>query len=164
VAVTVTGDNAAGSLSVTDNGNGTYTASYTPQTTGTDQVAITLNGVPISGSPYTSTVVAASPSQIGFLTQPGPRERRGRAISPAVEVGIQDRFENLVTSGSATITVALGQRTDEKAQLEGTVTRAAVNGIATFDDLAVDREGEYTLRASSAGLTSAESDAFSVRR
>jgi adhesin/invasin len=164
VTVTVTGDNAAGSLSVTDIGNGTYTASYTPQTTGTDQVAITLNGVPISGSPYTSTVVAASPSQIGFLSQPGPTERRGRAIRPPVEVGIQDRFQNLVTSSSAAVTVALGQRTDATAQLEGTVTRAAVNGIATFDDLAIDREGEYTLHGSSAGLTSAESDAFRVRR
>lgn len=96
VTVTVTGDNPAGALPVTDNGNGTYTASYTPQAAGTDQVAITLNGVPISGSPYTSTVVAAAPSQIGFL---------------------------------------------------GTVTRTAVNSMATFNDLAIDRDGEYTLRA-----------------
>ena len=164
VTVTVSGNNAAGSLSVTDNGNGTYTASYTPQAAGSDQVAITLNGVPISGSPYTSTVVAASPSQVGFLTQPGATERRGRAIRPAIEVGIQDRFENVATSSSAAVTVALGQRTDEQAQLQGTVTRTAVNGIATFDDLAIDREGEYTLRASSPGLSAAESDAFRVRR
>jgi adhesin/invasin len=164
VTVTVTGDNPAGALPVTDNGNGTYTASYTPQAAGTDQLAITLKGVPIAGSPYPSTVVAASPSQVGFLTQPGATERRGRAIRPAIEVGIRDRFENVATSSSAAVTVALGQRTDEQAQLQGTVTRTAVNGVATFDDLAIDREGEYTLRASSAGLSAAESDAFRVRR
>jgi hypothetical protein len=162
VTVTVSGANPAGSLAVTDNGNGTYTASYTPQATGTDQVAITLNGVPISGSPYTSTVVAASPSQIGFLTQPGT-ERRDRVIRPAIEVGVQDRFENLVSTSSAAITVALGQGADD-GELNGTLVRTAVNGIATFDDLIIDREGEYTLRASSPGLMPAESDVFPVRR
>ncbi|MGH7517852.1 MAG: Ig-like domain-containing protein [Gemmatimonadales bacterium] len=58
VAVSVTGANNVGALVVTDNGNGTYSASYTPQLTGLDQVAITLNGASISGSPYGSTVVA----------------------------------------------------------------------------------------------------------
>jgi hypothetical protein len=164
VTVTVTGDNPAGALSVTDQGNGTYTASYTPQNAGTDQVAITLNGVPIAGSPYTSVVVAASPSQIGFLTGPGSTERRGRVIRPPVEVGVQDRFVNLVTSSSAPVTVALGQRSDDAASLEGTLTRNAVNGVATFDDLAINREGDYTLLARSPGLSAAESDAFRVRR
>ncbi len=57
IVVTVTGANNAGSLVVTDNGNGTYTASYAPQATGVDQVVITLGGAPINGSPYSSTVV-----------------------------------------------------------------------------------------------------------
>ncbi len=47
---------------MTDVGNGTYTASYTPATPGSDNVAITMGGTPISGSPYTS-VVSASAAQ-----------------------------------------------------------------------------------------------------
>jgi hypothetical protein len=34
----------------------THTASYTPTSAGTDQVAITMNGTPISGSPFSSKV------------------------------------------------------------------------------------------------------------
>jgi hypothetical protein len=48
--------------SVTDSGDGTYSASYVPQVAGVDQVAITLAGTPISGSPYTSLVAVASRS------------------------------------------------------------------------------------------------------
>jgi adhesin/invasin len=162
VAVSVSGANPVGPLSVTDNGNGTYTASYTPQVSGTDQVAITLNGAAIAGSPFTSNVSAASPSQIGFLTQPRD-QRRGRELRPPIEVGVRDRFENLVATSTVLITVAIG-RGDEKAELDGTTARSAVNGVATFDNLAIDREGEYTLLASSPGLAPAESETFRVRR
>ena len=55
VVVTVTGSNSA-TPAVTDVGDGTYTASYTPTSSGSDNVAITLDGTPISGSPFTSTV------------------------------------------------------------------------------------------------------------
>jgi adhesin/invasin len=58
VVVTVSGTNTAGPITATDRGDGTYTASYTPHPvwTGTDYVEITMNGTPISGSPYTSKV------------------------------------------------------------------------------------------------------------
>jgi hypothetical protein len=70
VRVTITGANTAtltvGNEGVTDNGDGTYTASYTPANAGTDNVAITIlnlatgNHEPISGSPFTSVVSSAS--------------------------------------------------------------------------------------------------------
>ncbi|MFO8174904.1 MAG: filamin/ABP280 repeat domain-containing protein [Longimicrobiales bacterium] len=58
VVVTVSGTNTAGPITATDVGDGTYTASYTPHPvrTGKDYVEITMNGTPISGSPYTSTI------------------------------------------------------------------------------------------------------------
>ncbi|MGH7630511.1 MAG: Ig-like domain-containing protein [Gemmatimonadales bacterium] len=162
IAVSVSGSNNASGLAVTDNGDGTYTASYTPQMTGVDQVAVTLAGVPIGGSPYTSTVVAPSASQLGFLTQPG-NERRGRPIRPPIEVAVQDRFENVVTGSSAPVTLAIGQGAGEDARLEGTLTRSSVGGVATFDDVVIQEEGEYTLRATSPGLDSRESRAFRVK-
>jgi hypothetical protein len=56
VVVSVSGDNEVGPITVTDEGDGTYRAEYTPDRTGTDSVAITMNGTPISGSPLTSKV------------------------------------------------------------------------------------------------------------
>ncbi len=59
VTISVSGANSA-VPAVTDNGNGTYSASYTPNAAGSDNVAILLNGVAISGSPYASTVSATT--------------------------------------------------------------------------------------------------------
>jgi adhesin/invasin len=55
VEVTVSGANTA-NATVTDNGDGTYTASYLPVLPGADTITITLDGGQISGSPFTSNV------------------------------------------------------------------------------------------------------------
>jgi hypothetical protein len=55
VEVTVTGANST-NATVTDNGNGTYSATYLPAVTGADTISITLDGAQISGSPFTSNV------------------------------------------------------------------------------------------------------------
>ena len=89
-------------------------------------------------------------------------DRRGRVFRPPIEVAVQDRFENVVTNSSAAITVAISQGNDDTT-LQGTLTRPSMNGVATFDDLAIDQEGEYTLRATSPGLEAGESRAFRVR-
>ncbi len=48
-------------------------------------------------------------------------------------------------------------------RLSGTLTRPAVNGIATFTDLRIDKPGAgYTLRATTPGLPAATSAAFTV--
>jgi hypothetical protein len=56
IVLTISGSNRRNPFSATDNGDGTYTASYIPIGVGTDTIAITLNGSPIAGSPFTSTV------------------------------------------------------------------------------------------------------------
>jgi hypothetical protein len=56
VLVTVSGSNRRNPITATDNGDGTYTASYTPFGLGTDTITITLDGSPIAGSPFTSSV------------------------------------------------------------------------------------------------------------
>lgn len=55
VEVVIQGANP-GLPEVTDNGDGTYSASYTPQAAGEDEVRVFLNGYEISGSPYVSVV------------------------------------------------------------------------------------------------------------
>jgi hypothetical protein len=56
IHVSVSGANTNSSLTVFDQGDGTYEASYFPIFKGTDTITITLGGVPIKGSPYHSKV------------------------------------------------------------------------------------------------------------
>jgi hypothetical protein len=56
IKVAVSGANTNSSLTVFDQGDGTYEASYFPIFKGTDNIAITLGGTPIQGSPYQSKI------------------------------------------------------------------------------------------------------------
>ena len=56
IKVSVSGANTNSSLTVFDQGDGTYEASYFPVFKGTDMVTITLAGTPIQGSPYQTRV------------------------------------------------------------------------------------------------------------
>jgi hypothetical protein len=79
-----------------------------------------------------------------------------------VQVVAQDATGATVSSFSGTITVALGTN-PSGGTLAGTTTVAAVNGVATFANLSIDRAGNgYTLQATSSGLTSATSAAFNI--
>ena len=104
VVVTVSGANKAGALTVTDRSNGTYTASYTPTSAGTDQVAITMNGTPISGSPFASAVVAGSPSPAhSTATVPS-----GKAKKPTtIVVQARDAYGNALSVGGGTVVVTV---------------------------------------------------------
>jgi len=59
VIVEATGANASGPITATDNGDGTYEASYLPVELGQDSVAVTINGTPIAGSPFTVVIAPA---------------------------------------------------------------------------------------------------------
>jgi hypothetical protein len=56
IRISVSGANTNSSLTIFDQGDGTYDARYFPICKGTDTVVITLGGSPIQGSPYQSKV------------------------------------------------------------------------------------------------------------
>jgi hypothetical protein len=60
IAISVAGANPASDLAVNDQGDGSYSASYTPIHAGTDQVDVRIDGTPLGGSPFTSVVAAGS--------------------------------------------------------------------------------------------------------
>src|SRR2546423_1533809 len=98
--------------------------------------------------------VAMAGSQVGFTVQPTTTPA-GAAITPAVQVAVQDALGNTVTSFSGTITVTPGVN-QAGGTLAGHTTVTAVNGVATFADLSIDKVGTgYTLQATGAGLTTA---------
>ena len=101
-------------------------------------------------------------TQVAFISQPST-VNVGAAITPAVQVAIQDASGNTVTSSTAMVSLAIAANPGG-ATLGGTVSMAAVSGVATFNNLSLNNAGTgYTLRATSTGLTAATSTAFNVQ-
>jgi hypothetical protein len=79
-----------------------------------------------------------------------------------IEVELQDLDGNLLTGETQLVTLSLGEST-EGAQLLGTTTVAAVDGVAKFEGLSLRKAGGgYSLVARADGFDSATSSAFAV--
>jgi hypothetical protein len=110
---------------------------------------------------------AAASGSLSFSTQPHAgvvgQDITGAANNPSgppVTVQLLDANGNLMTGSSAPVTIALGTN-PSGATLGGTTTVSAVGGVASFSNLTLDKPGgQYTLVASSRGLTSATSSSF----
>jgi hypothetical protein len=100
------------------------------------------------------------PPYLRFTTQP-TNALVGNVISPAVTAAVTNGFGQTVTGFVGDITVDVLNNPAPRLML-GTVTKPASNGVATFNDLYFTRFGTYNLVASSPGLTSATSTAFSI--
>jgi hypothetical protein len=86
----------------------------------------------------------------------------GQAISPAVTIQVIDVFSNLLTTDASNVTLAIGTNPGGGV-LSGTLTTATVSGIATFNNLSINRPGiGYTLVASHDVLISPASATFSI--
>src|SRR4029079_6355970 len=110
-------------------------------------------------SSFNITAVAAN--KLAFSVQPS-NTTAGAAITPAVKVEVRDANGNVVTSSSASATLTIGTN-PSSGTLSGTKTVAAVNGVATFSDLSIDKAGTgYTLGAASPGLTGDTSSSFNI--
>ncbi len=118
---------------------------------------ISQSGVASSALTITAGAVAQAPAKLAFLQQPS-NSVVGAAISPAVRVVVQDVNGNTVSSATNLVRVNL----TGVYGLGGTLEIAARNGVATFNNLAVNTAGSYTLTASSPGLASAASTQFTV--
>jgi len=101
------------------------------------------------------------PTHLVIRVQPG-NTRAGAAITPAVQVAAHDNSGNIAGGFTGDITMSIG-RNPSGGTLSGTLTVSAVDGVATFNDLRIDRPGTtYTLVAKAAGVTDGETIAFNV--
>ena len=172
-------DNCTATLSVTGlptGAGGTFNpTSVTGNPSNSPQTSVltitTSAGTPLGPDPYTVTATAgagcdgaASRSGAGTVTVFGPANKlvfgqqptttvANATIAPPVTVFVQDASGNLVANSSALVTLAITTNPGG-GTLSGTVTRNAVNGVATFDNLSIDKIGTgYRLTATSTGLT-----------
>jgi hypothetical protein len=124
------------------------------------RLVVTAGSLPQATSdPF--AVTAATASALRFGQQP-TRAPLGGAITPAVQVRVEDAYGNL-SSVSAPVRVALADNPNG-ATLGGTTSVTPKGGVATFADLTLDQIGRgYTLRASADGLPDTKSQPFDVR-
>ena len=109
----------------------------------------------------TDSTAPPPPAKLAFTVQPSDA-MAGVAISPAVTVAIQDAVGHTVRSATAVVSLAI-RANPGGATLLGTTAVNAVNGVATFSDLAIEQvSAGYTLTATSGDLVGASSVPFAI--
>jgi hypothetical protein len=102
---------------------------------------------------------STAPAKLVFTQEPNSSYTSNTTIT--VKVSVEDASNNVVTTDTSLITVAL-QNGTAGAVLGGTKQVNAVAGVATFS-LSVDLVGSgYTLHATDGSLTAADSTGFSI--
>jgi hypothetical protein len=106
-------------------------------------------------------VAAGSPVALAYVVEPSTTVA-GAPITPPVRVAVIDGFGNVVTNSSAAVDITVATNPGGST-LSGTMRVDAVHGVATFSDLSLNKTGSgYTLRASSSGMASSTSRAFTI--
>lgn len=151
--------------------NGTLSATTTTDATGTSSNTMTVGSVAGSATAtatvgaksikFTAAVQTGLVAKLFFLVGPPPSAIVSVAVTPAIQVALQDAGGNQTAATNA-VTIALGANPGG-GTLSGTLTRTAVAGVATFDDLKIDKTGVgYTLVVSSANAGSVTSSPFNI--
>ena len=111
------------------------------------------------------TVAADAASQLVYATQPSAATA-GAAFGTQPVVTVEDQYGNTVTTGADSTTNITAAIQTGTGTLQGTVTKTAVAGIATFTNLRIDTTGAKTLRASGSltgpGAVTVDSAGFAV--
>ncbi len=108
------------------------------------------------------TVNHGFPARTAFVTPPSSGALAGQAITPPIQVRVEDAYGNWVPEWTTPITLSF--RTNPSgATLGGQVSVVPTAGIATFPNVTVSLPGAgYDLFAASTGVTSTFSPPFSV--
>ena len=158
-AVTAGGGSLSATTDTTDaNGNASVLWTLGP-TAGTQTVSATAGA--LTTSPVSALAAPGGATKLAFSLQPST-VAAGAAIAPSVRVSAQDVDGNTATGYTGNVTLALGSNPGA-GTLGGTLTVAAVAGVATFATPFLDKAAAgYTLAASASGLAGATSSAFTV--
>ena len=124
------------------------------------KLTATASGLSAATSAF-FTINPGSATQLSYTLQPSTTTV-ATAITPKIEVTARDAQGNTATAFTGNVTVAIAANPGS-GTLGGTATVAAVNGVASFANLAISQAGTgYTLSAAASGLTGATSGAFDV--
>ena len=105
-------------------------------------------------------VTPAAASKLVVTTQPPSSVTAG--IGFGLKVTADDNYGNVATSFTGGVAIALGSNPGGST-LGGTLTVKAVNGVASFSNLTLNKVGSgYTLKVSASGLTGTTTRPFNV--
>jgi hypothetical protein len=163
IAISIIGTNSA-DFAQTNNCPATLTVSstcivnvtFTPSVLGAESAMLSFSDNAV-GSPQLVALGGTGsgvPTKLNYITAPPATVVAGSSIG-VISVGVYDANSLLVTSSNASITVAFtGPNSFSQSQ-----TMAAAAGVANFDfsGVPLDVAGQYSVTASSAGLSSASS-------
>lgn len=125
-----------------------------------DNVVTATSGT-LAGSPVTFHATGSAGAVAAMKFVSSPVNALTNAPLSTVLVALVDASGNVVTTATDAITLAVGG--GRNVTLQGTTTQAAINGIATFADLAIATPGTgYQLEATSGQLAPVPSAAFDV--
>ena len=126
---------------------------------GSGAIAITATAQDIPG--HATLTVDQRIDHLAFLSEPSTATA-GVAFDPAIQVEVRDADGQRVADAGIAITLGIG--TDAGGgTLAGTKTVNAIDGIASFSGLWIDRTGTgYTLAATSTGVSAASSAPFDI--
>ena len=113
IAVSVSGANSRGSVSASDQGGGRYTATYTPEKAGTDQVQVKVSGTAVPGSPFASAVQAGD-ADPGSSQAVVPACVESADLPVTITITAFDAFGNRVTRGGDDFQIRVNQGTSFK--------------------------------------------------
>ncbi len=149
---------------VRDTSDATGQVSFTPTVgtvAGAHEVSATVVGIDGAVANFGVTALAGAATRLEFTGQPSDVLPLA-PITPAVALSARDAFGNLASSFTGDVTVAMLDN-PQGAVLGGTTTRAAVGGVATFNDLTLSGAGTgLTLLASAGGVASDTSATFAI--
>jgi hypothetical protein len=99
--------------------------------------------------------------KLGFIVQPVSTPA-GAIIQPGIVVAVQDAGGATIKPYVGSVTIAIGDNPGG-GTLSGTLTAPVNAGVASFPNLSINNVGSnYTLSATSAGLTGATSSPFNI--
>jgi uncharacterized repeat protein (TIGR03803 family) len=144
-------------------GTGVAATLATLETAGTWTITTADTTNPSIQGVSAAVTVTAAPAAAVVFSQPPKGTSAGTTIPLTVQV--VDPYGNLISSGSSSttnVTLAIFSG-PTGAKLLGTTTVQASGGVASFNNVAVDKVGSYSLIASGAGVRgSATSNSFTV--
>jgi hypothetical protein len=106
-------------------------------------------------------ITPANAARVSYFVEPGATTA-GSVITPGLQAEILDAFGNRVPTATNQVTLTFAANPGGGTLL-GTATQSAVAGLATFNDLSINKVGNgYKLRAGSSGLTPDTSIAFNI--
>lgn len=146
--ITTVGGTLSADTTVTD-AAGIAGVSFTlPTTVGAATVEASIVG--LNGSPVVFAATAVAGPAVALVVTASPDTVAAGSVAAPIVIEAQDAFGNTATTFTDNVTLTAADAPGDFAA--GTPTRAAIAGVATFDDLVFNETGGWFIDANSGAL------------